>query len=72
MSIEQDRAFYERRLSEEQARASQANDEKLRYLHLHWASLYESRLALLAARSKCVSRPDERVTAFDEQVRQHP
>ena len=48
MTIEEDCAFYERRLREEQARASSAADEKLRSLHLEWASLYEARLAAIA------------------------
>ena len=50
MSIEQDRAFYERRLGEELNRAANADDEQLRRLHLHWASLYEARLASFAPR----------------------
>lgn len=45
MSTERDRAFYERRLAEERARAASAGDEQLRALHRHWASLYEARLA---------------------------
>lgn len=56
MSIEEDRAFYERRLREEQARASQANDEKLRNLHLQWASLYVSRLASVIAHLESAGR----------------
>jgi len=48
MSTEDDRAFYERRLREERARAASAEDEALRCLHLHWAALYEDRLAGIA------------------------
>ena len=51
MRIEQDRAFYERRLKEERARASSACDETLRSLHLQWASLYEARLLAIVAKA---------------------
>ena len=51
MTIEEDCAFYERRLREEQARAASAADERLRSLHLHWASLYEARLASIAGQN---------------------
>jgi len=51
MRIEQDRAFYERRLKEERARASSAGDETLRSLHLQWASLYEARLLAIVAQA---------------------
>jgi len=51
MSIVEDRAFYERRLKEERARASSAADEKLRSLHLQWASLYEARLMAIVAQA---------------------
>lgn len=55
MSIERDRAFYERRLAEEHARAASASDDKLRTLHLHWASLYEARLAACVAQQELQS-----------------
>jgi hypothetical protein len=51
MSIVEDRAFYERRLKEERARASSACDETLRSLHLQWASLYEARLLAIVAQA---------------------
>lgn len=49
MSTEEDRALYERRLREERARAVAAIDQKLRDLHLEWASLYEARVASVIA-----------------------
>lgn len=66
MSIAQDRAFYERRLREEQARASNASDETLRNLHLQWASLYASRLALVIADLEPASGTDGPVAALNQ------
>jgi hypothetical protein len=43
-----DKAFYERRLSEELARSKSEPDPKLRALHRRWASLYLERLANLS------------------------
>jgi hypothetical protein len=47
--MEDDRAFYERRLKEELARANADADEGLRALHRRWAALYRERLAGLRA-----------------------
>ena len=43
-AMENDRAFYTRRLSEELARATSEPDMKLKALHLGWAGLYRERL----------------------------
>lgn len=76
MNSEEDCAFYERRLTEERARAAEAKDNKLKNLHLQWASLYEARLAQAAADSetaaRTASRSGELLAAFDQQVRQIP
>ena len=39
-----DRAFYERRLREELSRADTEVDHNLRHLHRKWANLYRRRL----------------------------
>ena len=67
MSTEDDRAFYERRLREERARAASAEDEALRCLHLHWAALYEDRLAGMAERA----RSDPTAPALSRAGRSH-
>lgn len=43
-----DKAFYERRLQEELARAATEHDEKLKELHSVWAGLYAERLIKLS------------------------
>lgn len=67
MSTEDDRAFYERRLREERARAAAAADEALRCLHLHWAALYEDRLAGVAERAG----PDPKAPVLSRAGRSH-
>lgn len=42
--MEDDRAFYERRLREELARATNEKEAGLRSLHWGWAALYRERL----------------------------
>lgn len=42
--MEDDRAFYERRMHEELARAMIEGTEDLRALHHRWAMLYQERL----------------------------
>jgi len=48
--MEDDRAYFERRLKEELTRASGMADEGLRALHRRWAALYRERLARLPRR----------------------
>jgi len=43
-AMNDDRAFYERRLREELSRADSEVDHNLRHLHRKWANLYRRRL----------------------------
>jgi hypothetical protein len=45
---EEQREYYARRMTEELARAEQAESDGLRHLHFSWASQYRRRLEALA------------------------
>jgi len=47
--MQDDQAFYERRLREEMARSFNEQDPYLRQLHRRWAALYKSRLLELSS-----------------------
>jgi len=47
--MQDDQAFYERRLREELARSFNEQDPYLRQLHRRWAALYKSRLLELSS-----------------------
>lgn len=70
--MEDDRAFYERRLQEELARAASQGDAGLRALHWRWATLYRDRLAQLRGGAVNAAGAATRAMLVVEPARTHP